>query len=156
MSTQSNGSLQLQIGSELRSAPRQMTRERMRWYVDVQLTVPADDGRIHPQPSTIHDDDEYAKSQGLPGIISDGMVSTNWIMSLLLDAFGKDFIQKGKLRTKYILPIYEDQMITSIARVTSIQRTQPGGTTYSFEVWCENESKTKVTVGEAKVFSKDR
>jgi acyl dehydratase len=151
-----NGSLQLQIGSELRSAPRQMTRERMRWYVDVQLTVPADDGRIHTQPPTIHDDDEYARSQGLSGIIADGMVSTNWIMGLMLDAFGKDFLQKGNLRTKYILPIYEDQTVTSVARVTSIQRTIPGGTTYSFDVWCEVDGKTKVTVGEAKVFAKDR
>ena len=58
-------------GYEFRSAPRPMTRERMRWYVDIQETVQADTGRIVTQPPTIHDDDAYAKKNGLPGIIAD-------------------------------------------------------------------------------------
>ena len=57
-------------GTEFRLPPRPMTRERMRWYVDIQDTVRIDDGRIHAQPPTIHDDDEYARSQGLPGEVT--------------------------------------------------------------------------------------
>ncbi len=155
MSSVKNGALQLSIGTVLRSAPRQMTRERMRRYVDVQDTVAYDDGRIHAQPPTIHDDDEYAKSQGLPGIIADGMVSTNWILSLLLDVFGQDVTRKGKLRTKYILPIYEDQTVISFAEVKSVERTSDDETTYFMDVWCEADGK-KVTVGESVVFSKHR
>ena len=34
-----------QAGTEVRLAPRPMTRERMRWYVDIQETVQVDDGR---------------------------------------------------------------------------------------------------------------
>ncbi len=79
----------LKIGSELRSAPREMTRERMRWYVDAQPTVAADNGRIQTQEPTIHDDDEYAKKQGLPGIIADGMISTNWIMGFCSTPLGR-------------------------------------------------------------------
>ena len=86
--------LRLQAGSELRSAPRAMTRERMRWYVDAQPTVAADDGRIHTQPPTIHDDDAYARKQGLPGIIADGMISTNWIMGLLLDQLNANLVDR--------------------------------------------------------------
>jgi acyl dehydratase len=148
--------LQLQIGSELRSAPRQMTRERMRWYVDAQPTVAADDGRIHTQPPTIHDDDDYARKQGLPGIIADGMISTNWILGLLLDAFGRDFAEKGKLRTRYVRPIYEDEVITSCARVRAIERPTADDTAYHLEVWCETDGAVKVTVGEAVVFSANR
>jgi acyl dehydratase len=148
--------LQFQVGSELRSAPRAMTRERMRWYVDAQPTVAADDGRIHTQPPTIHDDDEYAKKQGLPGIISDGMISTNWIMGLLLDAFGRDVLRKGKLKTKYIAPIYENEIVTSVARVTSVTQTAEGETCLQFEVWCERADGKKLTVGEALVYSPAR
>ena len=155
MATGKNGALQLTIGTVLRSAPRQMTRERMRRYVDVQDTVAYDDGRIHAQPPTIHDDDEYAKSQGLSGIIADGMVSTNWILSLLLDVFGQDVVRRGKLRTKYILPIYEDQTIISFAEVKSVERTSDDAITYFMDVWCEADGK-KVTVGESVVFSKHR
>ena len=143
----------LKVGAELRAAPREMTRERMRWYVDAQPTVAHDDGRIHTQEPTIHDDDDYAKSQGLPGIIADGMVSTNWIMGLLLDTFGTEFLHKGKLRTKYIAPIYEDQVVISCARVTAIE--QAGDTTaYRMEVWCEDDTAKKLTVGEAVAYSK--
>ena len=94
-----------------------MTRERMRWYVDTQWTVLRDTGRIVPQPPTIHDDDDYARKQGLPAIIADGMISTNWIMSLLIDVFGPQILSKGKLTTKYIAPVYENQVLISVARI---------------------------------------
>ena len=143
----------LGVGTELRSRPREMTRERMRWYVDAQPTVAADNGRIQTQEPTIHDDDDYAKSQGLPGIIADGMISTNWIMDLLLDTFGADFAKRGRLRTKYIAPIYEDQVVTSCARVTAIE---PDGdaTACRLDVWCEDDTGKKLTVGEAVAYVK--
>jgi len=146
----------LHVGMELRSAARQMTRERMRRYVDAQPTVAADDGRIHTQEPTIHDDDAFARSQGLPGIIADGMISTNWILGLLLDVFGRDAAEKGRLRTKYVKPIYEDQTIVSCARVESIHKEKEEETIFRLEVWCETDSGIKVTVGEAVVHSTDR
>jgi 3-hydroxybutyryl-CoA dehydratase len=138
----------LKVGTEWRSAPREMTRERMRWYVDAQPTVAADNGRIQTQEPTIHDDDDYAKKQGLPGIIADGMISTNWIMGLLMDTFGEEFITRGKLRTKYIAPIYEDQVVISCAKVTAID-----GNAYKLEVWCEDDTAKKLTVGEATAYA---
>jgi acyl dehydratase len=144
--------LRLQAGSELRSAPRAMTLERMRWYVDAQSTVAADDGRIHTQPPTIHDDD-YARKQGLPGIIADGMISTNWIMGLLLDAFGRGALGKGKLRTKYIAPIYENEIVVAVARVSALTHGPDGETAMHLDVWCETGSGRKVTVGDALVYA---
>ena len=44
-----------------------MTRERMRWYVDIQETVQADTGRIVTQPPTIHDDDATRRRTACPG-----------------------------------------------------------------------------------------
>jgi 3-hydroxybutyryl-CoA dehydratase len=143
----------LKVGSELRSAQREMTRERMRWYVDAQPTVAADNGRIQTQEPTIHDDDDYARKQGLPGIIADGMISTNWIMGLLMDTFGQDFVRKGRLRTKYIAPIYENQVVISCARVTGIEK-DGDATAYRLEVWCEDDTAKKLTVGEAVAYLK--
>jgi hypothetical protein len=143
----------LKVGSELRSAPREMTRERMRWYVDAQPTVAADNGRIQTQEPTIHDDDDYARKQGLPGIIADGMISTNWIMGLLMDTFGQDFVRKGRLRTKYIVPIYENQVVISCARVTGIGK-DGDATAYRLDVWCEDDTAKKLTVGEATAYAR--
>lgn len=141
----------LEPGTEFRSKPRPMTRERMRWYVDAQPTVAADNGRVQTQEPTIHDDDDYAKSQGLPGIIADGMVSTNWIMGLLIDVFGEDVARRGRLKTKYIAPIYENQVIIASAKVISVTQDAANNRTVSLEVWCEDDSQKKVTVGEAVV-----
>ena len=143
-------------GTEFRTPPRPMTRERMRWYVDIQDTVQADTGRIVTQPPTIHDDDAYAKKNGLPGIIADGMISTNWILGLLVDVFGPEAIGRGRLRTKYIAPVYEDQVITAIARVRSAVRGADGRTAYELDVWCEDPTGLKVTVGDALVRSSTR
>jgi 3-hydroxybutyryl-CoA dehydratase len=101
---------------------------------------------------TIHDDDDYARKQGLPGIIADGMISTNWIMGLFLDAFGPSILRKGRLRTKYIAPIYENQIIRSVARVTSRTEAEDGQTAVHFDVWCEDDTGKKVTVGEVLLF----
>jgi len=143
--------MNLQPGTEFRLKPRPMTRERMRWYVDAQPTIAADDGRIHTQEPTIHDDDDYARSQGLPGIIADGMVSTNWIMGLLIDVFGRDIARKGRLRTKYIAPVYENHLVTTCACVTRVTQDQSGARTIDLEVWCEDDTQRKLTVGEATV-----
>jgi len=145
-----------EAGTQFRLPPRPMTRERMRWYVDIQDTVYYDDGRIHPQPPTIHDDDAYAKKQGLPGIIADGMISTNWILSLLVDVFGPDAASRGRLRTKYIAPVYEDQVLITCASVASVHDNEQGETLYQLDVWCEDDTGKKVTVGEARVHSAAR
>ena len=142
-------------GTEFRLAPRLMTRERMRWYVDIQETVQQDTGRIVTQPPTIHDDDAYAKKQGLPGIISDGMVSTNWILGLLVDVFGPDAATRGRLRTKYIAPIYEDQAVIASAKLASVTN-DAGNAVYDLEVWCEDDKGKKLTVGDARVYAAAR
>jgi 3-hydroxybutyryl-CoA dehydratase len=141
------------VGAQFCTPPRPMTRERMRWYVDIQETVQADTGRIVTQPPTIHDDDAYAKKNGLPGIIADGMISTNWILGLLVDVFGPEAAGKGRLKTKYIAPVYEDQVITACGRVRSARCDGAGVTVYELEVWCEDDTGLKVTVGEAVVYS---
>jgi acyl dehydratase len=142
---------ELEPGSEFRTRARPLTRERMRWYVDAQPTVAADDGRIHTQEPTIHDDDDYARSQGLPGIIADGMISTNWIMGLLIDVFGRDVTRRSKLRTKYVAPIHENQIVTACAKITGVTRNAAGATTVDLDVWCEDDTRKKLTVGTASV-----
>lgn len=143
--------LPLPAGTEIRTAPRPMTRERMRWYVDAQPTIGADDGRIHTQPPTIHDDDDYARKNGLPGIIADGMISTNWIQGLLCDLFGAAVASRSRLRTKYIAPVYEDQIVIAVARVSTVAEAEAGGQNYALDVWCEDDTGKKLTVGEALV-----
>ena len=144
--------MELREGDEIRSAPRLMTRERMRWYVDALPTVEANDGRVHFSVPTIHDDDEYAKGQGLPGIISDGMISTNWILDLMLRSFGTSVLEDpGALLTKFVAPVYEDVPITCVLRVEGVQALPQGGRRLALKVWAEDGAGKLVTVGTAAV-----
>lgn len=137
-------------GQEYQSAPRAMTRERMRWYVDAQATAVANDGRPRLGGPTIHDDDEYARAQGLPGIIADGMISTNWLLNLLVDSFGPAAAGTGRLRTKYIHPVYEDDVLISRATVTHVTQIQAGHRV-TLDIRCETAEGVSVTVGNADV-----
>jgi len=113
-------------GSELPRVVRTMTAERMRWYADALETV-ADlaSEPVIAEPN-IHTDDELARINGLPARVADGMVSTNWISSILADAYGLDYLERGSLRTRYVRPIFEDERIEVVVRVVSRERA-PGG-----------------------------
>jgi hypothetical protein len=145
-----NQAAKLSVNDELRAPPRSMNRERMRWYVDGLFTARANDGKVHTEEN-IHTDDEYARSQGLPGIIADGMISTNWIYGFLIDTFGDAYLNKGKLRTKYIKTILEDQLVIACLRVREIKRAG-NETHYALDVWCEDDKGQMLTVGAADVF----
>jgi hypothetical protein len=84
------------------------------------------------------------------------MISTNWILSLLVDVFGEKAANRGRLRTKYIAPVYEDQVLITCATVASVHESAEGETIYQLEVWCEDDTGKKVTVGEARVHAAAR
>lgn len=129
----------------LSSEPKLMTRERMRWYCDALETAARGDGTFVVAEPTIHSDDEFAAAQGLPGIIADGMLSTNYLSSLIYRHYGTDYLAGGELDTKFIRPVYEDETVRAFARVVS-----DDGVQVELEVWCEADGQT-CTVGTARV-----
>ena len=139
-------------GSEFQAPFRAMTRERMRWYCDALDTAVENDGKFHVAGPTIHNDDEFAKSQGLSAIIADGMISTNWIYGFMLDTFGPVVLERGELATKYIRPVYEDQRVRACMRIAAIDDAGDGVSRCGLDVWCEDDSGTLLTVGTAAVF----
>lgn len=133
-------------GDHLCSQPVMMTRERMRWYCDALETAASQSGEFIVAEPTIHTDEAYARAQGLPGIIADGMLSTNYISSLLYRHFGVAYLHGGELVTKFIRPVYEDDVLQTHAVVT-----RAGTDGYDLDVWVETSAEQKVTVGTANV-----
>jgi hypothetical protein len=136
------------VGDELPAITRRMTRERIRWYADALLSTSEPELTAMIAGANVHTDDEFARAEGLSGIISDGMISTNWLSSVLIAAFGQNYLTRGSLQTKYIRPIFEDQLISARAKVRSVS-TGLQGFDVELEVWCEDETGQKVTVGSA-------
>jgi 3-hydroxybutyryl-CoA dehydratase len=136
------------IGAEIAGPVRLMTAERIEWYDSAMLS--AGKGELSQVGVNIHTDDEYAKAQGLPAIIADGMIMTNWCSSMMIQHFGMDYLVHGELRTKFIKPVYLGQTVHVRGRVLSADRSD-GGVSYALDVWCEDENGIKVTDGDAKV-----
>ncbi|MCW3477214.1 MaoC family dehydratase [Limobrevibacterium gyesilva] len=139
-------------GAEFRAPFRAMTRERMRWYCDALDTAVENDGVFRIAGPTIHNDDEFAKAQGLSAIIADGMISTNWIYGFMLDTFGSAVLERGELATKYIRPVYEDQRVRPCLRVAAADDAGDSTVRYGLEVWCEDDAGAVLTVGTAAVY----
>ena len=93
----------LAVGAEITGPVRLMTAERIEWYDSAMLS--AAKGALARVGSNIHTDEAYARSQGLPAIIADGMIMTNWVSSMLVEQFGLAYVERGELRTKFIKPV---------------------------------------------------
>jgi len=138
-------------GSELARRRRVMTAERMRWYADAFETCSLDGDRAVIAPPNIHTDDAIARANGLPARVADGMISTNWISTLLEDTFGETSFAGGSLRTRYVRPIFEDERIEVIVRITRRDSDDEGRETISADVTCVKEDGQVATGGEATV-----
>jgi 3-hydroxybutyryl-CoA dehydratase len=138
-------------GQELPRLQRTMTAERMRWYSDALETVTL--GATAPVLAgpNIHTDDGLARANGLPGRVADGMVSTNWISTLLTDTFGERYLEGGSLRTRYVRPIYEDERIEVVVRITERRTGADGRERLVADVACVKSDGEIATAGEATV-----
>jgi acyl dehydratase len=108
-------------------------------------------GSLQTIQHNIHTDDEYARSQGLPAAIADGMHSTNWLSAMMADHFGAHYVAHGELRTKFIKPTYANVPITTRGQITERTVAANGDIKITMEVWCEDDTGTKLTVGDASV-----
>ena len=139
----------LPVGTEIRGPVRVMTAERIQWYDSAMLS--AAKGELARVTVNIHTDDDYAKAEGLPAVIGDGMMSTNWCSEMLIERFGMDYVERGELRTKFIKPVFLGVTVSVRGKVTAAEAQANGAVVYSLEVWCEDEKGVKLTVGDAKV-----
>jgi 3-hydroxybutyryl-CoA dehydratase len=137
------------VGTELSSPVRVVTAERIEWYDSAMLS--AAKGELAQVGDNIHTDEAFARNQGLPGTIADGMISTNWCSSMLIAHFGMGYIERGELRTKFIKPIFVGAAVFVKGRITSAEKRANGDTEYRLDVWCEIEDGTKVVDGDARV-----
>lgn len=136
------------VGDQVAGPTRPFTAERIGWYSIGMLSAAT--GTLQPIQHNIHTDDEYARSQGLPAAIADGMHSTNWLSAMMADHFGAHYVARGALRTKFIRPTYANVPVTPRGTITE-RIEESGGVRLVLDVWCEDDKGEKLTVGDASV-----
>jgi acyl dehydratase len=139
--------IDLKVGSMLHGRELVVTPERVQWYGDGMHSAAT--GELRRAGQNIHTDADYARGQGLPTAIADGMMSTAWISSMLLATFGRHYLERGELRTKYIKTTDVGITLKVLGRVKEREDKTDGTVRYILDVWTEDQSGVKLTDGDA-------
>jgi len=95
-----------------------------------------------------HTDAEQARRLGFPNIVVQGMMSTCFAAQVMLDAFGRGFLEGGRMSLKLTNVLWVDEAVTARARVR--ERTREGTRTrVHCEVWVDKDDGTRILLGDA-------
>ena len=130
----------LPIGFEIPQRTYSITQEKINIYSRYAF--------YGKDTKNIHTDDETARKAGFPRALAQGRYPIGYLSEVMLDFFGKGWIQGGKLEVSLIRPIFPGDTITIRGKLRD--KIQEGKSTrIIFDVWLENQKGEKATVGTA-------
>ena len=93
-------------------------------------------------------DDEAARKEGLPGMITPGNMSLAILSKLVTDWIGSSGAQLTRMGTTYRQPVLPDHAITLQGFVTDKNESNH---TAEMDIWLENEDGERLVIGTATV-----
>ena len=114
----------LEVGRDLPSSSRLVTREDVKAYADAS-------GDQNP----LHQDDDVARAAGFPRVVAHGMYTMGTLTSWLVDWLG-DPAALLRLRVHFRAPVFVDESIECGGKVRSLD---PQSRTAVLEVWVRVE-----------------
>ncbi len=93
-------------------------------------------------------DDEAARKEGLPGMITPGNMSLAILSKLVTDWIGASGAQLTRMGTTYRQPVLPDHAITLQGFVTDKNESNH---TAEMDIWLENEDGERLVIGTATV-----
>jgi len=128
----------LDVGVEIPSVSKSVTQEKIDLFESAGI---AHRENIHNSPK------EAARTLRTSFPIASGRMSLSYMAEALRIIFGPDvFNHTGTLSVKNIRPVKAGDTITVRGQATET-REDKGNTRVVVEVWCENQSGDKTTVG---------
>ena len=96
----------------------------------------------------IHTND-YAKKHGMKGALVGGSTLLSYILEMLVDYFGQNWLTQGKIKVSFIGGgAINGDVVTAHGRIKG-KEDHDEGSLLSLDVWLENQKKEKIVVGEA-------
>ncbi len=96
----------------------------------------------------VHTDDEFARMCGLPGRAASGAMVQGYVVDLMVDTFGVDWLGNGSFNLIFVAPVQIGDSIVSRVRCSDTT-DERGRTKCELELVCENQSGDVVAVGTA-------
>jgi acyl dehydratase len=104
-----------------------------------------DEGRV-----SIHTDDDLARAHALPAAIAAGNHTLSFVVEMLLDAFGDDYLHDSSLDVRFLAPVYAGDRVRAGGVITQ-REPAAGGERLTIAVWCENQRGRLVATGTAEL-----
>lgn len=132
--------LELQPGTRLRAVSHTITWEDMQRFERV----------VWDRGLNVHNDPSTATREGLDQPIASGQHQLAFVHEMLEAAFGSDWVTGGRIKMRYLHPVYDNDVVTAHGEITSV-RERESDRMLKVSVWCEKESGVRTAAGIAHV-----
>ena len=129
----------IEVGTVVAGKRKEVGFERVLAFSGGPLAIPNWPRRNH------HTDEEFARSIGLETPCVSATQYMGYVVSLLMETFGEEWLQRGTLDVKFMRVVPPNASLQAKARVTS--REPERGLV--LDVWVESESAEMVLSGTA-------
>jgi len=134
----------IQMGESLPQVVKHVSQEEINLYAEAS-------GDFNP----IHLDENFAKKTPLGGTIAHGMLILAYVSEMVTTAFGRSWLDGGKLSVRFKAPAHPGDLITVSGKVHTVEQ-KGNETLVSCDVHCQNQRGETVIIGEASVRLSDR
>ncbi|MER8576741.1 MaoC family dehydratase [Mesorhizobium sp. M1409] len=93
----------------------------------------------------LHNDIDMARKAGLANTIAQGLQTVGYFSELCTDFFGASWFTSGRLKAKFILPVYCDSTLTISGKVSS-QVAEGGAIRTHLEMWAKDQDGRLVSI----------
>lgn len=93
---------------------RTMTSQAIDDYPVALETTAAGLSELAVIEANIHTDEEFARANGHPGRIADGMIIGNWLYQAVVAVLGPGYLERGRFQVKFIRPVFVDDEISIV------------------------------------------
>ncbi|MFH1142049.1 MAG: MaoC family dehydratase [Chloroflexota bacterium] len=129
----------MEEGQALHEVRKTVTQDQINWYARV-----SGDGNL------IHLDPEFAAQGPFGRIVAHGMLVLAFLSEMLTQAFGRSWLESGRLKVRFRAPVYPGEDVVAFGRITRL--TVEGGNCHILcQVGCRKADGQEVITGEASV-----
>ena len=96
----------------------------------------------------LHLNQEFASTTHFGQIVSHGMLVLAYVSEMMTQAFGRHWLEAGRLKVRFRSPVYPGDRVTTFGEVVSLSE-QDGHIRLECSVGCRNEEGEEVINGEA-------
>jgi CoA:oxalate CoA-transferase len=99
----------------------------------------------------VHNDPSTATREGLDRPIASGQHQLAFVHEMLEAAFGSDWATGGRIKMRYLHPVYDNDVVTAHGEITAVREVAPGRHDVKVSIWCEKDGGVRTAAGVARI-----